>query len=143
MILKCLKFYSNNLQVSTEGYLSFGRAVRCCPSLTSDTADSDYIVSPFKADINIANGQGNVSYEVHDISTSPGLLSRVSSFIRQQELNNFSGTWMLVAEWSDVPLSGQENSMVWLLHVCVFACARTYVGAHTYIIMIVYLCTRG
>ena len=99
-------------QVSTEGYLSFGRAVPCCPSLTSDTADSDYTVSPFEADINIANGRGNVSYEVHDISTSPGLLSHVSSFIRQQELNNFAGTWMLVAEWSDVPLSGQENSIV-------------------------------
>lgn len=77
-----------------------------------DTANSDYIVAPFKADINIGNGQGNVSYEVHSISTSPGLLNRVSSFIRQQKRNEFAGTWMLVAEWSGVPLSGQATSIV-------------------------------
>ena len=77
-----------------------------------NTSNSDYIVAPFEADINIGNGQGNVSYEVHNISTSRGQLSRVNSFISQQMQRKFAGTWMLVAEWNDVPLSGQANSIV-------------------------------
>lgn len=99
-------------QVSTDGYLSFGRPITCCPSLTSNATTSDYIVAPFEADTNIAAGQGQVSYEVHNDSTSPNLLSRVNSFIHQQKQNSFAGTWMLVVEWRDVPQSGQANSMV-------------------------------
>ena len=103
------------LQVSTDGYLSFGRPITCCPSLTSDSSNSDYIVAPFEADTNIASGRGQVSYEVHTNSTSPAQLSRVNSFIRQQKQSSFAGTWMLVAEWKDVPQSGQsDNNMVLL-----------------------------
>ena len=100
------------LQVSVDGYFSFGRPVTCCPSLTANTSGSDYIIAPYLADTNIGSGRGNVSYEVHTLSTSPDLLSRVNSFIRQQKRNKFAGTWMLVAEWRNVPQSGQADSMV-------------------------------
>lgn len=99
-------------QVSTDGYLSFGRPISCCPSLISNTSTSDYIVAPFEADANIASGRGEVSYEVHSDSTSPDQLSRVNNFIRQEKQNSFAGTWMLVVEWRDVPQSGQVNSVV-------------------------------
>lgn len=100
------------MQVSTDGYISFGRPLACCPSLTTNTSNSDYIVAPYEADTNIRSGQGNVSYEVHDVSSSPALLSRVNRFIRQQERNSFAGTWMLLVEWRNVPQSGQASSIV-------------------------------
>ena len=100
------------MQISTDGYFSFGRAITCCPSLTTNTSNSDYIVAPFMADTNIASGQGRVSYEVHNLSTDSIQLSRVNTFIRQQKQNTFSGNWMLVVEWNDVPQSGQANSRV-------------------------------
>lgn len=97
------------MQVSSDGYFSFGRPLTCCPSLTSNT---EYIVAPFEANTNISNGQGSVSYEVHNVTSGPRQLSRVSSFIRQQKQNAFSGTWMLVVEWKDVPQSGGPSGMV-------------------------------
>ena len=69
-------------------------------------------MAPFEANANIASGQGNVSYEVHNATTGARQLSKVNSFIRRQKQNAFSGTWMLVAEWKDVPQSGQASSMV-------------------------------
>ena len=80
-----------------------------------NTSNSEYIVAPYKADTNIGSGQGGVSYELHNISTSPSLLSQVNSFIRKQKQNKFAGTWMLVAEWRNVPQSGQTNIMVGLI----------------------------
>ena len=103
-------------QVTNDGYFSFGRPVTCCPDLSlSSTVRSNYIVAPFASDTNIASGTGSVSYEVHNMTTSPGLLSKVNKYIQQSEQVRFSGTWMLVAEWKDVPQSGQTNGMV-----CVF-----------------------
>ena len=64
------------------------------------------------ADTNIGSGQGSVSYEVHNSSSSPALLSRVSRFIRQQQQNGFAGTQMLLAEWRNVPQAGQMDDMV-------------------------------
>ena len=78
----------------------------------TNASNSDYIVAPFAANTNIGSGRGHVSYEVHNASTSPVQLSRVNSFIRQQKQNTFAGTWMLVAEWRNVPQSGQANSIV-------------------------------
>ena len=58
------------------------------------------MVAPFWADHDI-RPEGEISYEVHNTSTS--LMSTVSNFIRKTQQNEFSGTWMLVAEWSNVP----------------------------------------
>ncbi len=70
-------------------------------------------MAPFEADTNIASGQGNVSYEVHDVSIRSGQLSRVSRFIRKhQNQKTFAGTWMLVVKWSNIPQSGQASNKV-------------------------------
>ena len=84
----------------------------CCPTLSLRHSSSNYIVAPFVADTNIATGTGNVSYEVHNTTTSPGLLSRVNSYVQEIKHSRFSGTWMLVTEWNTVPQSGQSTSRV-------------------------------
>ena len=48
------------------------------------------------------NIRGSVSYEVHTASTSMSLLSKVNSLIDEYTETQFSGEWMLVAEWKDV-----------------------------------------
>ena len=72
-------------------------------------------MAPFWVDINIANddGVGTVGYEVHDQN---GLfLSQVSDFISRQQRTNFSGQWMVVAEWRDVPEFRGSTSVVSIL----------------------------
>ena len=100
------------IQVTTDGYLSFGRPVACCPDLSLSSTISHYIVAPFEANTNIASGTGRVSYEVHDMTTSSGLLSKVNRHIQQNMQVRFSGTWMLVVEWNSVPQFGQSTGMV-------------------------------
>lgn len=99
-------------QVTTDGYFSFGRAVTCCPTLSLSSSTSNYIVAPFETNINIASGTGSVSYEVHNITTSPSLLSQVNRYVQRNMQTWFSGIWMLVAEWNNVPQSGQVTGMV-------------------------------
>ena len=101
-----------NLQVTTDGYLSFGRLVTCCPSLTSQSNVSYYIVAPFESNTNIDDGIGMVSYEVHSRITSPGLLGKVNRHIQRSKQVRFSGTWMLMVEWNGVPQFGQLPGMV-------------------------------
>ena len=100
-------------QVTTDGYFSFGRAVTCCPTLSLSQSTSNFIVAPFEANTNIATSKGNVSYEVHNITTSPSFLSEANRYIQQNLQPGFSGTWMLVAEWNSVPQSGQSTSLVY------------------------------
>ena len=45
--------------------------------------------------------KGNVSYEVH--GTNSPLLQRVSDYISVSQNLSFSGTWMMVAYWWDLP----------------------------------------
>ena len=59
-----------------------------------------YLVAPFWADIDIRWGVGHISYQVY--STRSPLLDTVNNFISDEENNNFSGQWMLVAEWNKV-----------------------------------------
>ena len=70
------------------------------------TSSSYYLVAPFWARHDITT-IAEVSYEVHNGST--GLLSHVSAFIRQQQNTDFSGQWMVVAEWTDVPQYGSTS----------------------------------
>ncbi len=63
-----------------------------------------YIVAPFWTDIDTSTGDGQVNYEVFDsaVSSSTVKLEEVSSFVSAKEGTEFSGSWMLVAEWSKV-----------------------------------------
>ena len=91
----------------------------------------DYIVAPFSANLSASGGTGTGLYEVHTISSSPALLSEVSSFIRQQKNTRFAGTWMLVAEWRNVRQPGGMVS-VWLLHsIEVLISARTFKDSYS------------
>ena len=72
--------------------------------------DSLYLVAPFWDDINIAVGVGNISYQVY--YTGSPLLDTVNTIISDDENINFSGQWMLVAEWNGVPEFGGLHNLV-------------------------------
>ena len=63
-----------------------------------------YLVTPFWDDVDISRGIGNISYQVY--STGSPLLDTVNTIISYEENINFSGHWMLVAEWDSVPEFG-------------------------------------
>ena len=107
--------FVESLQVGTNGYFSFGiRRTITRPSLFSSTSPYNYLVAPFGADIDIRI-HGSISYEVHSTSagsSSIALLNRVSTFISNQKNTQFSGNWMLVASWSQVPAYSGSSSIV-------------------------------
>lgn len=99
------------LQISADGYLSFGKAVTCCSMLDAN-GSAEYIVAPFLADTSVVAGVGNISYQVINNSSNSALLNQVSKFIRQKNNNSFAGTWMLVVQWKNVSQFGQPTAKV-------------------------------
>lgn len=75
----------------------------CCPSLFPGDPPWQYTVAPFATDTSFINGDGEVSYEIHTLSSDSGFLSEVNKFLHQRGRNQFSGTWMLVANWKNIP----------------------------------------
>ena len=70
-------------------------------------------ITPFLAPYWIDNDPsvaGLVSYEV--FSGDSTQLNEVSDYISQSQCVQFSGTWMLVAEWDDVPPISTNNETV-------------------------------
>lgn len=51
-----------------------------------------------------------MSYQVHESATES--LNWVSSFISQRQQIRFNGSWMLVAEWRNVPQYNGDTSIV-------------------------------
>ena len=101
-----------SLKVSTNGIISFGRPFSShSPHLFPGTSFYNYLVAPFWTDTDITEGVGEVSYLVYDKSQSESL-SWVSTYISQQQQISFTGTWMLVAEWRDVPEYLGDTSIV-------------------------------
>ena len=96
-------FYCFN-QVCTNGYISFGVAK---PYIYGGELFDEYfftpLVAPYLIDIDHSFGVGNISYEVHTVTTSKPLLSKVNSLINEHMGTQFNGEWMLVAEWKNVP----------------------------------------
>ena len=90
--------------MATNGYISFGQRLTSLqnPNLFNASDDLEYLVAPYWTDIT-TRSSGSVSYVVLTNETSLSLLQRVSKYIQQEEQNSFSGTWMLVAEWRNVP----------------------------------------
>ncbi len=89
------------MQVNTNGDLSFGRNfTESSPELFPGP---DFLVAPFWADLDISNGVGSISYEVHTETDDTTLLADVSNFIRNITGSQFGGRWMLLAEWRNAP----------------------------------------
>jgi hypothetical protein len=89
-------------QVSTNGILSFARPFPYhSPHLFPGTSFYNFLIAPFWSDNDIRRGIGEVSYWVH--SGQSDSLTFVSTYISQQEQVKFNGTWMLAAEWRNVP----------------------------------------
>ena len=90
--------------------MSFGqRASLKKPYLFNESNTVNYIVAPFWSDMSTRTS-GSVSYVIHTNKTSSSLLHTVSKFIRHMETNQFSGTWMLLAEWNSIPQPGTINN---------------------------------
>ena len=70
-------------------------------SLENIPGPSGYsVVAPFAADITTSN-TGSVRYSESFSST---VMNEVSAHIRSETEADFYGTWMMVAEWNNVPL---------------------------------------
>ena len=98
------------MQISTKGVISFRDGwtfslPEVFPTLTPRIQES-FVVAPFWSDIDIRN-EGNIFYKIYTGETRTGrdLLRAVTSFVslKQPVAANFSGSWMLVVEWSEVP----------------------------------------
>lgn len=70
------------------------------PGSRPDVSDV-YVVAPFWSDVDVSHGYGGVFYCVF---TDGDELDSVSNFLTNQTGSGFSGTWMLVAQWNQVPL---------------------------------------
>ena len=101
-----------HVQVSTNGYFSMGRIPQDGVGISDipDLSSSQSIVAPFAADIS-TNYRGVVKY-VNFSSNYP--MDAVNYFIRNQlqSGDGFYGTRMMLAEWSNVPLSSIDFSYV-------------------------------
>ena len=107
-------------QVITNGYLSLGsRYIDFTPRRFP--AD-DFIIAPFWSDVDIRS-VGDISYEIHTSSTAA--MSLVSTFISQRQQIDFTGTWMLIAYWNNVPRFGRSTSNV--SHLKSFMCIHSLI----------------
>ncbi len=90
----------------------FGRSYpNHSPYIFPGSRFQNYLVAPFWSDNDITRGVSEVSYQVYNNSQSESLFW-VSTYISQQEHINFSGTWMLIAEWKNVPEYRREIKTV-------------------------------
>ena len=93
--------------METNGYFSFGQGLGAFDPVTSIV--SSPLVAPYWVDNDLRNG-GTASYEVH--TTGSPVLEQVSSFIQTTEDDDFEGSWMILAEWRDVPLHDFFSSIL-------------------------------
>lgn len=102
--------YVSAFQVGTNGVLSFREPFTpftpiLFPSESANIFNS-YVLAPFWSDVDNSVGTGRIFYEVHrranSNTNSNFLLEQVSDFISNYTGDDFSGTWMLVAQWDHV-----------------------------------------
>ena len=99
------------VQVGTNGYFTFDGYNGYIPFSFDERNQS--IVAPFFTDIDISQGVGQIRYEVHRENT---ILDKVNELINNCSLKDFTGNWLLVATWEDVPWY-QKPDMVSLLYI--------------------------
>ena len=100
------------LQVGTNGYLSFDKVFTDYLAFEFPGLGDVTLVSPFFCDIDISKGTGSISYEVHTAGQSTVIFSDINTIVREQMETDFSGTWLLVAEWRNVPEFGRLQTIV-------------------------------
>ena len=94
-------------QINTNGIISMDSPfTQFSPELFP--VDSEYLVAPFWADVDIAGGTGDIRYQVY--SSGSALVETVNTFINNEEDFNFIARWMLVAEWDSVSTFGGPTS---------------------------------
>ena len=69
-------------------------------------------MAPFFTDIDISVGIGQINYEIHTRSSSENILSLVNLIINKQTETEFSGNWLLVSTWDNVPQFGGDYNIV-------------------------------
>ena len=75
-------------------------------SLDNFPGPSGYsVVAPFAADITTSS----TGYVRYSESFSSTVMNEVSAHIRSETGAYFHGTWMMVAEWNNVPLYGESR----------------------------------
>ncbi len=102
----------------TNGYFSFTDPpfTSCCPHLFSSSDGATYTVAPFWSDID-TRALGKVSYRVITNANSETTVAKVSDFVNRRMNTTFSGAWMVVAEWYEVPKFNSKSNLVsdWLI----------------------------
>ena len=88
-------------QISTNGLISFDISIPFFfnfpfPGFLANF----YVIAPFWDDINTNNG-GTISYEIHQGDSSA--MQTVSAYVSAQTGEDFTGYWMMVVLWSEVP----------------------------------------
>ena len=100
------------MQVCTNGYFVFDHELTSHRPYLFDGFDTHSLVAPFFTDIDISRGVGQIRYEIHTTATSEYLLSNVSKLINEHTGKTFSGEWLLIAEWRDVPAYSRSTDIV-------------------------------
>ena len=75
------------------------------------------LVAPFFSDIDTSKGTGTISYEIHTLRKSEALFTDINAIINDQMDTEFSGTWLLLAEWKNAPEFGRSQSIVSCLFI--------------------------
>jgi len=99
-------------QVCTNGYFVFDRVVTSYTPYLFNGFDTYSLVAPFFTDIDISRGVGQIQYEMHTTATSEYLLSNVNKLINEHTEMEFSGEWLLIAEWRDTPAFARPLDIV-------------------------------
>ena len=102
-----------------DGYFSLG-SIPPSPTLyTFSTFRSYSVVAPFAASISTTY-TGSVRYNT--FTTGDTNINTVSSYIRSQLGGSFSGSWMIIADWYNVPQNGSFTVSV---------CTPTLITSHS------------
>ena len=98
--------FTFNIQVGTNGYFTFDEAFTDYSSFVFPGVGVNTLVAPYFCDIDVSNERGSIRYEVHTRRTSQSLISKVNSLISDYMNTEYSGSWMLIAEWKNAPQFG-------------------------------------
>ena len=93
-----------------DGYFSLGSTPPSYAPAPFSPYSSYSVVAPFAASISTAS-TGSVWYNT--FTTGDTTINTVSSHIRSELGGSFSGTWMIVADWYNVPQYGGSTVSVW------------------------------